>query len=248
MGNAISSCSPWNVIMLPSPRYASTFFFPLMFLSILCACIPDAPSSPLLFFLNLSFLPCSTLCAGPSLWPSLVPPGLHQHRWQLGMDWGGVDVTLNVDPHSGGCEGCGCCAAGLEQRQSSGFTPAELCQPVPTPKDPDLCEVSHGKGLWWQWPPHQAARSLVASLSVESRHFLCGYLFWESSKISGSQFNCATSQLPERIEYDHITWNACRVCYSNCISKRQHIWWLVLFGIISISWWCFIQKGCSLKG
>lgn len=82
----------------------------------------------------------------------------------------------------------------------------------------------------------------------ESRHFLHGYLFWESSKISGSQFNCATSQLPERIEYDHITWNACRVCYSNCISKRQHIWWLVLFGIISISWWCFIQKGCSLKG
>lgn len=83
---------------------------------------------------------------------------------------------------------------------------------------------------------------------AESRHFLHGYLFWESSKISGSQFNCATSQLPERVEYDHITWNACRVCYSNCISKRQHIWWLVLFGIISISWWCFIHKGCSLKG
>lgn len=80
-----------------------------------------------------------------------------------------------------------------------------LCQPVPTARDPDLCGVSHGRGLWWQWPRHQAAWSFVASLSLRTGISCMGYLFWESSKISGSQFNHATSQLPEQIEYDHIT-------------------------------------------
>lgn len=240
MGNAISSCNLWNVSKLPSHLHQPCF-------SLWCSCPSWLLVSlilPLAHFYSFEFF---SSCPAASHVLVLLSCHLWSHHvceYRHGMGW--CRCHLEWRPSVAGVRDVG---AGLEQGQSSGFSPAELwqCQPVPTARDPHWCGVSLGKDLWGQWSPRQAAWSFVASASRE-QNFLHGYLFWESSKISGSQFNCATSQLPERIEYDHITWNACRVCYSNCISKRQHIWWLVLFGIISISWWCFIQKGCSLKG
>lgn len=90
---------------------------------------------------------------------------------------------------------------GPEQGQSSGFVPSDPC---PEGRDLHQRGVSCVKDWWWQQPPHRAAQCFVAS-SSRKQAFLARLLVLGIFRISGSQFNCATSQLPERVEYDHIT-------------------------------------------
>lgn len=120
-----------------------------------------------------------------------------------------MDVTWSGEPAGGWlCGDAGAVRVGPERGQSSGSAPSELCRCEPGPEGRDLHRrgVSRGEGSWWRRrPPRRAAQSFAAG-SSRKQAFLAGLLVLGIfKKFLAANFSCATSQLPERIESDHIT-------------------------------------------
>lgn len=192
MGNAISSCSPLSCQLATiSPVPASPCFSHCCFCpSWLLVSVMLPPAN--LFITLILFNPFLPAPAPPS---RLVPPS--RHRWShrvsapgqvpasRGAGWCRCHLERRACSRVG-VRGCGCCAGGTGAlallHQSLAI--ASLAPRAETLIGAGSAVVGARGGRGHLAGLHRA----LWPARVESRHFLHSYLFWESSKISGSQF------------------------------------------------------------